>query len=69
MGDSSTSSHGRLYWAELHKFRLASKVRDAEKTKDALNEVVNTMEDLMRLSSDHGIEERMYQMIFHESVG
>ena len=45
---------------ELEAIGSLSKVRDAEKTKDALNKVVNTMEDLMRLSSDHGIEERLY---------
>ena len=45
---------------ELDSMGSLGRMREAEKVKDGLNKVVNTIKDLMRLAEDHGIEEKLY---------
>ena len=46
--------------AEIGKINNLWKIRDTEKIVEALNKIINTMKDLKKLASDHGIKSKLY---------
>ena len=46
--------------AKIGKINNLWKIRDTEKIVEPLNKIINTMKDLKKIASDHGIKSKLY---------